>query len=97
MLRSPYAKRPPPGGFVQTALSEYGQNRTQLQILRSDKRISQARIVYGAETRERKYSTEHLNDLILVEGTESHVARTRFSKIKTTRIDRTEKTFVGAI
>ena len=40
---------------------------------------------------------EQKNELIMVEGTEAHDTRFRFSKNKTSRIDEPEKTFVGAI
>gem|GEM_PF-6179914 len=61
------------------------------------KATSQARIVYGTETPERKSSAEQLNGLILIEGTYAHVTRFKFSKNKASRIDQPEKTLGGAI
>jgi hypothetical protein len=51
----------------------------------------------GEETFEQKYCVEQLNDLILIEGTDAHVTRSKFSKNKTSRIDQPEKTIGDAI
>ena len=57
----------------------------------------QALPLNGQETFEQKCCVEQPNDLILIEGTDAHVARSKFSKNKTSRIDQSEKTFGGAI
>src|SRR6267378_8004469 len=57
----------------------------------------QALPLNGDETFEQKCCVEQLNDLILIEGTDAHVTRSKFSKNKTSRIDQPEKTIGDAI
>jgi hypothetical protein len=63
----------------------------------SDKRTSQAPVFKRTETAEQKYCAEHINELILVGGTEAHVTRSKFSRNETARLERQKETFVGAI